>query len=64
MNYRVILSPHAERDLDRFRGRTYLRLQAAIDASSKQPTPARLPENDRKRRVAHPCGRVSHPLSH
>jgi mRNA interferase RelE/StbE len=39
MNYTVILSPRAERDLDGFRGRTYLRLQAAIDALADSPRP-------------------------
>jgi mRNA interferase RelE/StbE len=39
MNYAVFLSPRAERDLDGIRGRTYLRLQAAIDRLSDNPRP-------------------------
>jgi mRNA interferase RelE/StbE len=39
MNYEVTLSPRAERDLNRFRGRIYLRLQTAIDALANDPRP-------------------------
>jgi len=41
MSYEVVLSPHGARDLDRFIGRPYERLRAAIDALTNNPRPLR-----------------------
>jgi mRNA interferase RelE/StbE len=47
MSYSVTLSPRAERDLEQFRGRVYLRLQAAIDALANDPRPPGCLKNGR-----------------
>jgi len=39
MKYSVSLSARARRDLDRFQGRIYLRLQSAIEALADDPRP-------------------------
>lgn len=39
MIYTLVLFPRAERDLNRFHGETYQRLEAAIDALALDPRP-------------------------
>ncbi len=39
MNFEILLSPRAQRDLDGLRERIYFRIQAAIDALAMEPRP-------------------------
>jgi mRNA interferase RelE/StbE len=39
MSYQVRMSTRARRDLNRFRGKTYLRLKSAIDELANKPRP-------------------------
>lgn len=39
MKYRVMLSPHARRALDRLRGEVYKRVEKAIDKLAQNPRP-------------------------
>lgn len=39
MSYQVRMSTRARRDLNRFRGKTYLRLKSAIDELTNNPRP-------------------------
>ncbi|MBI1741885.1 type II toxin-antitoxin system RelE/ParE family toxin [Candidatus Acetothermia bacterium] len=39
MSYTLSLSPHAQRELNRFHGKTYARLQSAIDKLASDPRP-------------------------